>query len=52
MKQIVQNARTGKLELADVPTPATIDGQVLVRNHFSVVSPGTEGMSMEFARKS
>ena len=27
MKQIVQNARTGKLELAEVPAPATVDGQ-------------------------
>ncbi|MBW2399302.1 MAG: Gfo/Idh/MocA family oxidoreductase [Deltaproteobacteria bacterium] len=52
MKQIVQNARTGKLELAEVPTPAAADGQVLVRNHYSVVSPGTEMMAMDFARKS
>jgi predicted dehydrogenase/threonine dehydrogenase-like Zn-dependent dehydrogenase len=52
VKQIVQSARTGKLELAEVPTPATVDGQVLVRNHFSVVSPGTELMVMDFARKS
>jgi len=52
VKQIVQNARSGKLELAEVPAPAVADGQVLVRNHFSVVSPGTEKMAMDFARKS
>ena len=40
LKQIVQNARTGKLELACVPAPAVTSGCVLVRNHFSVVSPG------------
>jgi predicted dehydrogenase/threonine dehydrogenase-like Zn-dependent dehydrogenase len=52
VKQIVQNARSGKLELADVPAPAPVDGQVLVKNHFSVVSPGTEKMALDFARKS
>ncbi|MHC4506251.1 MAG: Gfo/Idh/MocA family oxidoreductase, partial [Planctomycetota bacterium] len=52
MKQIVQNARTGTLELAEVPVPAPVDGQVLVRNHYSVVSPGTERMALDFARKS
>ncbi len=52
MKQIVQNARTGGLEILEVPTPAPGEGQVLVRNHFSVVSTGTETQSLEFARKS
>ena len=52
MKQIVQSPRTGKLELLEVPAPAVSEGQVLVRNHFSVVSPGTEKMALEFARKS
>jgi predicted dehydrogenase/threonine dehydrogenase-like Zn-dependent dehydrogenase len=52
VKQIVQSARTGRLELAEVPAPAVVAGQVLVRNHFSVVSPGTEKMAMDFARKS
>jgi predicted dehydrogenase/threonine dehydrogenase-like Zn-dependent dehydrogenase len=52
MKQIIQNARTGALEIADVPTPIPEAGQVLVRNHFSVVSAGTEALSLAFARKS
>jgi predicted dehydrogenase/threonine dehydrogenase-like Zn-dependent dehydrogenase len=52
MKQIVQNARTGALEIVEVPAPSPAPGQVLVRNHFSVVSSGTEAMSLEFARKS
>ena len=52
MKQIVQNPGTGKLELVDVPVPATAPGFVLVRNQFSVVSPGTEKMAIDFARKS
>jgi predicted dehydrogenase/threonine dehydrogenase-like Zn-dependent dehydrogenase len=51
MKQIVQSPRTGALEQVEVPVPALAPGQVLVRNHFSVVSPGTEKMAMDFARK-
>jgi polar amino acid transport system substrate-binding protein len=52
MRQIVQSPKTGKLELSEVPAPAVADGQVLVRNHYSVMSPGTEKMAMDFARKS
>jgi len=52
MKQIVQSPRSGKLELVEVPAPALAPGFVLVHNHFSVVSPGTEKQAMDFARKS
>jgi predicted dehydrogenase/threonine dehydrogenase-like Zn-dependent dehydrogenase len=52
MKQVVQSARTGQLELLEVPAPQPIIGQVLVRTHFSVVSPGTEKYMLGFARKS
>jgi len=52
MKQIVQNPKSGRLELAEVPSPASVPGHVLVRNRFSVVSPGTEKMALDFARKS
>ena len=52
MKQVIQNPKSGALELLDVPAPALLDGQVLVRNAFSVVSPGTDKMALDFARKS
>jgi len=52
VKQILQNARTGALELVEVPAPAVGPGLVLVRNVYSVMSPGTEKMAMDFARKS
>jgi predicted dehydrogenase/threonine dehydrogenase-like Zn-dependent dehydrogenase len=51
VKQILQNARTGGLELVDVPAPAVGPGQMLVRNVYSVMSPGTEKLAMDFARK-
>jgi len=52
MKQIVQSPKTGKLTLLEVPAPAAGEGHVLVANHFSVVSPGTEKAALDFARKS
>lgn len=52
MKQIVQSARSGELRLAEVAPPALGRGQVLVQNHFSVVSPGTDKLALSFARKS
>jgi len=52
LKQIIQSPRTGRLELAEVPAPACGAGQVLVRTHYSVVSPGTERQAMDFARRS
>ena len=52
MKQVLQSARSGELELVEVPAPLPGRGQVLVRNEFSLVSPGTEKLAMSFARKS
>jgi predicted dehydrogenase/threonine dehydrogenase-like Zn-dependent dehydrogenase len=52
MKQILQSARSGELRLTEVPLPALARGQVLVQNHFSVVSPGTDKLALSFARKS
>ncbi|MFP6640585.1 MAG: alcohol dehydrogenase catalytic domain-containing protein, partial [Myxococcota bacterium] len=52
MKQIVQSARSGQLQLVDVPAPSAGRGQILVQNHFSVMSPGTEKLAMDFAQKS
>ncbi len=52
MKQILQNARSGDLELAEVPAPLPARGQLLVQNHYSVVSPGTDKTAMGFAQMS
>src|SRR5882757_942756 len=51
MKQILQDARTGEIAVAEVPTPQLLSGCVLVRVAASVVSAGTERASAEFAGK-
>src|SRR2546423_6840125 len=52
MLQVVQNVRNGQLELREVPPPAVLAGGVLVRTAASIISPGTEKMVMDLARKS
>ncbi len=52
MKQLVQSYRTGALRVEDVPVPALRPQGVLVRNAFSLISPGTERAMMELARAS
>lgn len=51
MKQLLQDARTGKLTVAEVPAPQLLPGCVLVRVAASLVSAGTERASAEFASK-
>src|SRR5271155_1373975 len=52
MKQLLQDARTGELTVAEVPAPQLLPGCVLVRVAASLVSAGTERASSEFASKS
>lgn len=52
MKQVIQNYRTGILDLAEVPIPLCSSDTVLVRNVASLVSIGTERSVIELARKS
>jgi predicted dehydrogenase/threonine dehydrogenase-like Zn-dependent dehydrogenase len=52
MKQVLQNPRSGQIEVADVPAPRAARGCVLVNVAASLVSAGTERASAEFAAKS
>jgi predicted dehydrogenase/threonine dehydrogenase-like Zn-dependent dehydrogenase len=52
MKQIIQSYRSGELWLADVPAPALRGGGAVVQTAASLVSPGTERMIVELAKKS
>jgi predicted dehydrogenase len=42
LKQLIQNFKTGKLYVDDVPLPSISGGMVLVENKFSLISAGTE----------
>ena len=50
MKQILQNLRTGKTELMEIPCPIVKPGHLLIKTAFSVISAGTERMLVEFGK--
>lgn len=52
MKQVIQNFKSGELSVAEVPPPALARGFVLVRNHFSLISAGTERSTVSTAQAS
>jgi len=52
MLALIQNYKNGELSLVEAPAPSLARGCVLVRNHYSFVSPGTELASVRFAKKS
>ena len=52
MKQVVQDARSGRVTVEEVPAPALRPGGILVQTGASVVSPGTERSMLAFADKS
>lgn len=51
MQQLTQQLKSGKMEILEVPFPALGKGEVLVKNHYSVISAGTEGYQVSEARK-
>jgi len=52
VKQIIQDYRTGKIELKEVPISVCHAGGVLVETKFSLISAGTEKLMIDLARKS
>ena len=50
MKQILQNLKSGKTELADVPSPSAKTGHALIQTRCSLISAGTERMLVEFSK--
>lgn len=52
MKQLIQNFRSGELKIEEVPTPPLRENGVLVKNHYSLVSVGTEKAVIGFAQQS
>ncbi|HYW95689.1 MAG TPA: hypothetical protein VE870_08885, partial [Bacteroidales bacterium] len=42
MKQLIQNFKSGELFVDEVPFPSLSEGYILVANHYSLISAGTE----------
>lgn len=52
MKQLIQNFKSGKLYVDEVPLPSLSEGFVLVENKFSLISAGTERGTVKVAQAS
>ena len=50
MKQVLQNLKDGRTEVADVPCPRAGRGQLLIRTTRTLVSAGTERMLVDFGK--
>ena len=50
MKQILQNLKDGRTELAEVPCPRVGRGALLIRTTRSLISAGTERMLVDFGK--
>ncbi|MEI8201413.1 MAG: Gfo/Idh/MocA family oxidoreductase [Bacteroidota bacterium] len=51
MQQLTQQLKSGQMEIMEVPFPSLGDNEIMVRNHYSVISAGTEGKNVSDARK-
>jgi len=52
MEQVTQQLKSGEIIIQELPWPKVGSGMVLVRNHYSLISAGTEGTKVKTARKS
>jgi predicted dehydrogenase/threonine dehydrogenase-like Zn-dependent dehydrogenase len=52
MKQVLQNLKTGEVAVTDLPVPTLRKGFVLVRTAASLISAGTERLTVEAGQKS
>ncbi|MDO4585838.1 MAG: bi-domain-containing oxidoreductase [Planctomycetia bacterium] len=52
MEQLTQKLSNGEMTIQELPMPTLSPGMVLVRNHYSLISAGTESTTVKSARKS
>lgn len=50
MEQLTQKLKNGEMKILEVPFPALTEGNLLIRNHYSVISAGTESKTVKDAR--
>ena len=51
MEQLTQKLGSGEMLIQELPIPQLSDGMILVKNHYSLISAGTEGSTVKAARK-
>lgn len=52
MKQIIQYQKNGEISIEDLPDIQIAPGGIIVQNHYSLISPGTERTSVSTAQAS
>lgn len=52
MKQLTQKLGSGDMVIQEIPYPQLGSGMIMVKNHYSIISAGTEGSTVQSARKS
>ncbi|HLB42244.1 MAG TPA: bi-domain-containing oxidoreductase [Gammaproteobacteria bacterium] len=52
MKRILQSLQTGITEIVETPCPQNKPGHLLIQTSFSLISPGTEKMLIDFSKAS
>ena len=52
MQQLTQELGSGDMVIQEIPYPQVGSGMVVVKNHYSIISAGTEGSTVQAARKS
>jgi len=52
MKQLTQKLKKGRIEIRELSLPMLPAGHIIVRNHYSLISAGTESSTVATARKS
>jgi len=51
MEELTQKLSNGEMAVQELPIPQLTDGMVLVKNHYSLISAGTEGSTVKAARQ-
>ena len=52
MQQLTQKLGSGDMVIQEIPYPQVGKGMIVVKNHYSIISAGTEGSTVQAARKS
>ena len=52
MQQLTQKRSYGDMVIQEIPYPLVGIGMIIVKNHFSIISTGTEGLTVQAASKS